>query len=70
MVDGKDTRNGGDKPPGTRKGYWILWAWQPEVVYDTVPHRKSSTVECPNGRGHNASVVMVVDGVFNSESLL
>lgn len=24
MVDGKDTRNDGDKPRGTRKGYGIL----------------------------------------------
>ena len=70
MVDGKDTRNDGDKPPRTRKGYWILWVWQPEVVYDTLPHRKSSTAECPNGREHDSSIGIAVDGVFNSESWL
>lgn len=51
MVDGKDSRNDWDKPRGTRKGYGDTAGVQPKAVYGTVPHRKSSTAEYPNGRG-------------------
>lgn len=43
---------------------------KPEAVYGTIPHRKSSIAECPNAKKHYTSVVIVMNGMFNSESWL